>query len=64
MFAMLSGMDTTFGSATPVSSHALFVERPGVAVRLLDIVVDYSISLGLGFDIAIEVDVHHGSCDV
>jgi len=61
---MLWGVDTTFASATPVSSHAPFVERQEEAVHLPDIVVDYSISLGLGFDTAIEVDVHHGNCDV
>ena len=64
MFAMLWGIDTTFESATPVSSHALFAERQGVAICLFNTAVDYSILLGLEFDIAIEVDVHHGNCDV
>ena len=58
MFAMLSGMDTKFASATPVWSQALFVERQGVAICLSNTAIDYSISLGLVFHIAINVDVH------
>jgi len=61
---LLWGVNTTFVSATPVWFHALFVEWQGVAICLSNTAVDYSNSLGLGFDIAIEVDVHHGNCDV
>lgn len=54
------GMDMSFPSATIVISDSVKKEHQGVAASLVNTVVNYSISLGLGFAGTIEVHVNRG----
>ncbi|KAK4501238.1 hypothetical protein PRZ48_007045 [Zasmidium cellare] len=54
------GMDMSFPSATIVISDSVKKEHQGVAASLVNTVVNYSISLGLGFAGTIEVHVNNG----
>lgn len=54
------GMDMSFPAATLLLSNAVRKEHQGVAASLVNTVVNYSISLGLGFAGTVEVHVNHG----
>ncbi|KAF2159834.1 hypothetical protein M409DRAFT_60432 [Zasmidium cellare ATCC 36951] len=54
------GMDMSFPSATIVISDSVKKEHQGVAASLVNTIVNYSISLGLGFAGTIEVHVNNG----
>ncbi|KAK4621816.1 hypothetical protein CLAFUW4_06740 [Fulvia fulva] len=54
------GMDMSFPSATLVISDSVKKAHQGVAASLVNTVVNYSISLGLGFAGSVEVYVNNG----
>ncbi|EME42854.1 hypothetical protein DOTSEDRAFT_173327 [Dothistroma septosporum NZE10] len=54
------GMDMSFPSATLVISDSVKKAHQGVAASLVNTVVNYSISLGLGFAGTVEVHVNNG----
>lgn len=54
------GMDMSFPAATVMMSNAVKKEHQGIAASLAMTVVNYSISLGLGFAGTVEVHVNHG----
>jgi hypothetical protein len=64
MLIMPWGMDMSFPAATLVLSNALPAEQQGVAASLINTVVNYSISLGLGSASTVEVNVNHSGADV
>jgi hypothetical protein len=53
-------MDMSFPAATVILSNAVSKEHQGVAASLVNTVVNYSISLGLGFAGTVEVHVNNG----
>ena len=54
------GMDMSFPAATLILSNAVSREHQGVAASLINTVVNYSISLGLGFAGTVEIHVTKG----
>ncbi|KAF1988977.1 hypothetical protein K402DRAFT_391145 [Aulographum hederae CBS 113979] len=54
------GMDMSFPAATIILSNAVSKEHQGIAASLVNTVVNYSISLGLGFAGTVEVNVNNG----
>jgi MFS family permease len=54
------GMDMSFPAATLILSDAVKKEHQGIAASLVSTVVNYSISLGLGFAGTVEVNTNHG----
>ncbi|KAF2436972.1 MFS general substrate transporter [Tothia fuscella] len=54
------GMDMSFPAATLILSNAVRKEHQGVAASLVNTIVNYSISLGLGFAGTVEVHVNNG----
>jgi MFS family permease len=54
------GMDMSFPAATLILSNSVSREHQGVAASLINTVVNYSISLGLGFAGTVEVHVTKG----
>lgn len=54
------GMDMSFPAATVYLSNSVEKERQGVAASLVNTIVNYSISLGLGFAGTVEGHVNHG----
>ncbi|KAI1171089.1 major facilitator superfamily transporter [Nemania sp. FL0916] len=54
------GMDMSFPAATLILSDAVKREHQGIGASLVNTVVNYSISLGVGFAGTIEVQVSHG----
>ena len=54
------GMDMSFPAATLYLSNSIEKERQGVAASLVNTVVNYSISLALGFAGTIEIHVNNG----
>ncbi|EXJ70580.1 uncharacterized protein A1O5_06650 [Cladophialophora psammophila CBS 110553] len=54
------GMDMSFPAATIILSNAVRKEHQGIAASLVTTIVNYSISLGLGFAGTVEVHVNHG----
>jgi len=54
------GMDMSFPAATLILSNAVKREHQGIAASLVNTVVNYSISLGLGFAGTIEVHTNGG----
>ncbi len=54
------GMDMSFPAATLILSNSVQKEHQGIAASLVLTVVNYSISLGLGFAGTIEVNVNNG----
>jgi len=54
------GMDMSFPAATLILSNSVSRENQGVAASLINTVVNYSISLGLGFAGTVEVHVTKG----
>lgn len=53
-------MDMSFPAATLILSNAVSKEHQGIAASLVNTVVNYSISLGLGFAGTVEVNVNRG----
>ncbi|KAK7427995.1 multidrug-resistance type transporter aminotriazole resistance [Neonectria magnoliae] len=60
LIIMTFGMDMSFPAATLILSNAVKREHQGIAASLVSTVVNYSISLGLGFAATVEVHVNHG----
>lgn len=58
------GMDMSFPSATFIMSNSLPMDKQGIAGSLVTTVVNYSISLGLGFASTVEVNVNSHGHDV
>ncbi len=54
------GMDMSFPAATLILSNAVKREHQGVGASLVNTVVNYSISLGVGFAGTVEAYVSHG----
>ncbi|WPG99984.1 drug resistance protein [Acrodontium crateriforme] len=54
------GMDMSFPAATVYLSNSIEKERQGVAASLVNTIVNYSISLGLGFAGTVEVHINNG----
>lgn len=54
------GMDMSFPAATLMLSDAVSKEHQGIAASLVNTIVNYSISLALGFAGTIESHVNHG----
>lgn len=54
------GMDMSFPAATLILSNAVKKEHQGIAASLVATVVNYSISLGVGFAGTVEVHVNNG----
>ncbi|KAK5125952.1 hypothetical protein LTR85_011307 [Meristemomyces frigidus] len=54
------GMDMSFPAATVYLSNTIEKSKQGVAASLVNTVVNYSISLGLGFAGTVEVHVNNG----
>ena len=54
------GMDTSFPAATIIFSNAVPQEYQGMGASIVMTVVNYSISLGLGFAGTIEKNINHG----
>ncbi|KAK0891581.1 multidrug-resistance type transporter aminotriazole resistance [Friedmanniomyces endolithicus] len=54
------GMDMSFPAATIYLSNTIEKERQGVAASLVNTIVNYSISLGLGFVATVEIHVSRG----
>jgi MFS family permease len=54
------GMDMSFPAATLILSNAVQREHQGIAASLVATVINYSISLGLGFATTVEVHVNDG----
>ncbi|KAH9895434.1 major facilitator superfamily domain-containing protein [Xylariomycetidae sp. FL2044] len=54
------GMDMSFPAGTIIMSASLPKEHQGVAASLINTVVNYSVSLGLGFAGTVELQVAHG----
>lgn len=60
LIVMPFGMDMSFPAATIILSNAVKKEHQGIAASLVNTVVNYSISLGLGFAGTVEVHVNNG----
>ncbi|EAU31398.1 hypothetical protein ATEG_08225 [Aspergillus terreus NIH2624] len=60
MVVMPWGMDMSFPASTVLLSNAVERKHQGIAASLVTTVVNYSISLGLGFAGTVEVHVNHG----
>ncbi|KAH8909346.1 major facilitator superfamily transporter [Coniochaeta sp. PMI_546] len=60
LIVMPFGMDMSFPAATIILSDAVKKEHQGIAASLVNTVVNYSISLGLGFAGTVEVHVNNG----
>lgn len=58
------GMDMSFPSATLVISDSVAKRHQGVAASLVNTVVNYSISMGLGFAGTVEVHVNRGGTNL
>ena len=54
------GMDMSFPAATLILSDSVAKEHQGIAASLVNTVVNYSISLALGFAGTVEAHVNHG----
>ena len=54
------GMDMSFPAATIIMSNAVSKKNQGIAASLVTTIVNYSISLGLGFAGTVEVHVNNG----
>jgi MFS family permease len=58
------GMDMSFPAATVILSNAVEKKHQGIAASLINTIVNYSISLGLGFAATVEVYTTDGSSNV
>lgn len=61
---IILSMDMSFPSGTIILSNGLPKEHQGMAASLINTVVNYSISLGLGIAGTIEQQVNNGGQDV
>lgn len=58
------GMDMSFPAATIIMSNSIPKQHQGVAASLINTVVNYSISIGLGFAATVEREIHnHGATE-
>jgi hypothetical protein len=64
MLIMPWGMDMSFPSATHISSNALPAEQQEIAATLINPVLNYSISQGLGLANTVEANASHSGADV
>jgi MFS family permease len=55
------GMDMSFPAATLIMSNAVKREHQGMAASLVNTIVNYSISIGVGIAGTVEVQVNHGA---
>jgi hypothetical protein len=53
-------MDMSFPAGAIILSNSVSKEHQGVAASLVTTIVNYSISLGLGFAGTVEVHINHG----
>jgi len=53
-------VDMSFPAATIILSNSVSKEHQGIAASLINTVVNYTISLGLGFAGTVDVYVNHG----
>jgi MFS family permease len=60
LIIMPFGMDMSFPAATIILSDAVKKEHQGIAASLVNTVVNYSISIGIGFAGTVEVNVNNG----
>lgn len=60
LIVMPFGMDMSFPAATIILSDAVKKEHQGIAASLVNTVVNYGISLGLGFAGTVEVNINPG----
>ena len=60
LIVMPWGMDMSFPASTVLLSNAVDREHQGIAASLVTTVVNYSISIGLGFAGTVEVHVNNG----
>ncbi|KAF5630292.1 aminotriazole resistance [Fusarium sp. NRRL 52700] len=60
LIVMTFGMDMSFPAATLILSNSVKREHQGIAASLVSTIVNYSISLGLGFAATVEVNVTKG----
>ncbi|KAI1338208.1 MFS general substrate transporter [Xylariaceae sp. FL0016] len=60
MIVMPWGMDMSFPAGTLILSDSVPREHQGIAASLVNTVVNYSISLGLGFAGTVEIHVNNG----
>ncbi|ESZ94606.1 hypothetical protein SBOR_5017 [Sclerotinia borealis F-4128] len=58
------GMDMSFPAATILLSNSMHKDHQGLAASLVNTVVNYSISIGLGIAGTVEIHVNHGGKDV
>ncbi|KAI9648748.1 Low affinity NH4+ transporter [Ciborinia camelliae] len=58
------GMDMSFPAATILLSNSMHKDHQGLAASLVNTVVNYSISIGLGIAGTVEVHVNHDGKDV
>ncbi|PWY65386.1 MFS general substrate transporter [Aspergillus eucalypticola CBS 122712] len=63
LLVMPWGMDMSFPAATIILSDAVGSKHQGVAASFVTTIVNYSISLGLGFAGTVEVHVNNGGLD-
>ncbi|PYH40264.1 uncharacterized protein BP01DRAFT_308754, partial [Aspergillus saccharolyticus JOP 1030-1] len=61
LLVMPWGMDMSFPAATIILSDAVGSRHQGVAASFVTTIVNYSISLGLGFAGTVEVHVNNGA---
>ncbi|CAF3562425.1 unnamed protein product [Fusarium graminearum] len=60
LIIMTFGMDMSFPAATLILSNSVKKEHQGIAASLVSTIVNYSISLGLGFAATVEVNINKG----
>ncbi|KAF5021102.1 hypothetical protein F66182_6861 [Fusarium sp. NRRL 66182] len=60
LIVMTFGMDMSFPAATLILSNSVKREHQGIAASLVNTIVNYSISLGLGFAATVEVNITKG----
>ncbi|KAM0541898.1 hypothetical protein ACHAPJ_013044 [Fusarium lateritium] len=60
LLVMTFGMDMSFPAATLILSNSVKREHQGIAASLVSTIVNYSISLGLGFAATVEVNINKG----
>ncbi len=58
------GMDMSFPASTILLSNHMHRDHQGVAASLVNTVVNYSISIGLGFAGTVDSQVNHGGRDL
>lgn len=63
IFVIPFGMDMSFPAGTLILSNAVKKEHQGIAASLVATVVNYSISLGVGFAGTVEVHVNNGGAN-